>query len=481
MRLFLAKLLPGLALLASYNAIGVAAEERPDANAAVPTNSDETKNLPPSKNWFFEDGTQFNTWFPSTNPRAGDEENADTLSVVPMPIPAELPPVAVDTHVTVRRGDTLKAVLTRAGIPGGDAEQAIRALTKVYNPRQLKPGFEIFLQIQPPAHKNGRASLISIDFIAGPEKDVSVLNEGGGRFTAEVYHRTLTPQLAYGRGTIESSLYLAGTRAAIPAAILTNLITLYSFDVDFQRDIQPGDAFEISYEILNDEAGTPVRNGDILVASMTLSGNTMKLYRFKTESGFNDYFDETGQSAQKTLLRTPTDATRISSGFGRRRHPVLGYTKIHRGIDFAAPPGTPIYAAGDGVVEKAGWSGGYGKYIRLRHNGTYKSAYAHMRQIARGIKAGVRVKQRQIIGYIGATGRVTGPHLHYEVIRNGRQVNPQTVRLPAGNRLKGAELTRFKETVSQIKERLIALRREREMQSMVISGDRACKKSKSAC
>ena len=214
---------------------------------------------------------------------------------------------------------------------------------------------------------------------------------------------------------------------------------------------------------------------------MTLSGNTMTLYRFKTESGFNDYFDETGQSAQKSLLRTPTDAARISSGFGRRKHPVLGYTKIHRGVDFAAPPGTPIYAAGDGVVEKAGWAGGYGKYIRIRHNGTYKSAYAHMRQIARGIKAGVRVKQRQIIGYIGATGRVTGPHLHYEVIRNGRQVNPRTVRLPAGNRLKGAELTRFKETVSHIKEQLIGLRRQRDTQGMMISGDRACKKSDSVC
>jgi murein DD-endopeptidase MepM/ murein hydrolase activator NlpD len=447
----------------------------------VPASSDENSESPTRKNWFFEDGGQFNTWFPSTNPRAKDGESPESLGVAPLPIPATLPPVAVDTQVTIRRGDTLKAVLTRAGIPGNDVEQAIRALKKVYDPRQLKPGFELFLQIQPPAHKNGKASLISIDFIAGPEKDVSVINEGGGQFLAEAYHRTLTPQLAYGRGTIDSSLYLAGTRAKVPAAILANLISLYSFDVDFQRDIQPGDAFELSYEILNDEAGTPVRNGDILVASMTLSGNTMTLYRFKTESGFNDYFDETGQSAQKSLLRTPTDAARISSGFGRRKHPVLGYTKIHRGIDFAAPPGTPIYAAGDGVVEKAGWAGGYGKYIRLRHNGAYKSAYAHMRQIARGIKVGVRVKQRQIIGYIGATGRVTGPHLHYEVIRNGRQVNPQTVRLPAGNHLKGAELARFEETVSRIKEKLIALRRQRDAQSMMISGDRACQKSASGC
>lgn len=481
MRLFLTKLLAGLTLLASCNAISVAAEERLDANSAVPTGSDENGELPAPKNWFFEDGAQFNTWFPSTNPRASDTENSETLGVAPLAVPAELPPVAVDAHVTVRRGDTLKAVLTRSGVPARDAEQAIRALTKVYDPRQLKPGFEIFLQLQPPVHRNGRVSLISIDFIAGPEKDVSVINEGGRTFAAEVYHRTLTPQLAYGRGTINSSLYMAGTRAAVPAAILTNLINLYSFDVDFQRDIRPGDAFELSYEILNDEAGTPVRNGDILVASMTLSGNTMTLYRFKTESGFNDYFDETGQSAQKSLLRTPTDAARISSGFGRRKHPVLGYTKIHRGVDFAAPPGTPIYAAGDGVVEKAGWAGGYGKYIRLRHNGAYKSAYAHMRQIARGIKAGVRVKQRQIIGYIGATGRVTGPHLHYEVIRNGRQVNPRTVRLPAGNRLKGAELTRFKETVSHIKEQLIGLRRQRDTQGMMISGDRACKKSDSSC
>ncbi len=233
---------------------------------------------------------------------------------------------------------------------------------------------------------------------------------------------------------------------------------MFSFDVDFQREIQPGDSFEILYERLADDAGTTVGEGDILIASLTLSDNNMTLYRFKTDKGFTDYFDSSGQSAQKSLLRTPTDATRISSGFGRRRHPVLGYTRMHKGTDFAAPPGTPIYAAGDGVIEKAGWAGGYGKYVRIRHNGNYKTAYAHMRRVGPGIKAGVRVKQRQIIGYVGATGRVTGPHLHYEVHFNGRQIDPKKVRLPSGYRLKGAELERFRTVVAELQERRATLR-----------------------
>jgi murein DD-endopeptidase MepM/ murein hydrolase activator NlpD len=210
------------------------------------------------------------------------------------------------------------------------------------------------------------------------------------------------------------------------------------------------------YENLTDEGGAIVSGGDIVVATMTLSGVTTTLYRFKTQSGYTDYFGEEGQSAQKSLLRTPTDAARISSGFGRRRHPVLGYTRMHRGVDFAAPPGTPVYAAGDGVIEKAGWNGAYGRYIRIRHGGSYKTAYAHLRRFASGITAGARVKQRQVIGYIGATGRTTGPHLHYEVLKNGKQMNPRKIRLAAGYRLKGDELKAFKQNLAEIKERLAA-------------------------
>lgn len=396
------------------------------------------------------------TWFPTVKPDTGTEA-LDATGDDSAIDPEDVPNVPRDAQYRVERGDTFKAVLLRAGATPHDAERAIRALAKVYDPRRLKPGIEIFLQLQP--QKNDKVpALLSLDFIADPETDVAVLRESDGSFSAKTFERTLTPQLAHGSAVIKSSLYHAGQEANIPSSILNSLVNLYSFDVDFQRDVQPGDKFEIMYQNLTDEGGTVVSGGDIAMATMTLSGLTTTLYRFKTESGYTDFFDEDGQSAQKSLLRTPTDASRISSGFGRRRHPVLGYNRMHRGIDFAAPPGTPVYAAGDGLIEKAGWAGSYGKYIRIRHGGSFKTAYAHLRRFASGIKAGTRVKQRQVIGYIGATGRTTGPHLHYEVINNGKQVNPRKIKLAAGYRLKGKELEKFKDSVASAKEHLDVFR-----------------------
>jgi murein DD-endopeptidase MepM/ murein hydrolase activator NlpD len=377
----------------------------------------------------YEGGFQ-GSWFPTVKPETGTEALDATGDEGPID-PGDIPDVPRDAQYRVERGDTFKAVLLRAGASPHDAERAIRALAKVYDPRRLKPGIEIFLQLQP-QKKNKSPALLSIDFIADPETDVAVLRESDGNFSAKTFERTLTPRLAHGRAVINSSLYNAGQEAGIPSSILNSLVT--------------------------DEGGTVVSGGDIVVATMTLSGLTTTLYRFKTQTGYTDFFDEDGQSAQKSLLRTPTDAARISSGFGRRRHPILGYNRMHRGIDFAAPPGTPVYAAGDGLIEKAGWSGGYGKYIRIRHGGSFKTAYAHLRRFASGIKTGVRVKQRQVIGYIGATGRATGPHLHYEVINNGKQVNPRKLRLAAGYRLKGEELKKFKTNVAETQERLEAFR-----------------------
>ena len=396
------------------------------------------------------------TWFPAVKPEAapGNLDDIDTSR----PIDAkDIPEVPLDAQYRIERGDTFKAVLLRAGVAPDDADRAIQALTKVYDPKRLQPGIEVFLQLQP--HKKSHVPLLaSIDFIADPETDVSVVRESDGSFSATTYERALTPRLAYGRASIRSSLYEAGQEAGVPSAILGGLVNLYSFDVDFQRDVQPGDSFEIVYQRMTDEGGAAVIEGDLMIASMTLSGVKTTLYRFKTKSGYVDYFDEDGQSAQKSLLRTPTDAARISSGFGSRRHPILGYNRVHRGIDFAAPQGTPVYAAGDGLIEKAGWSGSYGKYIRIRHGGSFKTAYAHLRGFANGITEGARVKQRQVIGYIGSTGRSTGPHLHYEVIKDGEQVNPQTLRLAAGYRLKGEELADFKKSIGTLTEQLAAFR-----------------------
>ena len=243
------------------------------------------------------------------------------------------------------------------------------------------------------------------------------------------------------------------------------MIRAFSFDVDFQRELQPGDRFALLYETLHEHDGQLAKPGDLLYAELVLSGKPIGIYRFTPESGITDYFTADGRSVRKSLLRTPIDGARISSGYGMRRHPILGYSKMHRGVDFAAPTGTPIYAAGHGTVEKAARFGGYGKYVRIRHNGSYKTAYAHLSRYGRGIKAGARVKQGQVIGYVGSTGRSTGPHLHYEVISNGKQVNPRSIKLPAGERLKGADLKAFQEA----RERIDALRERHRPQSTIVA------------
>jgi murein DD-endopeptidase MepM/ murein hydrolase activator NlpD len=238
--------------------------------------------------------------------------------------------------------------------------------------------------------------------------------------------------------------------------VLVEMIRIFSFDVDFQRELQPGDSFEVLYEALFEDDGSLAKTDGVLYASLTLSGERLDLYNFTPHSGHSDFFDGKGQSVRKTLMRTPIDGARLSSRFGMRKHPVLGYSRLHKGTDFAAPRGTPIYAAGDGVVESAGRNGAYGKYLRIRHNSTYKTAYAHMKRIAKGMRRGKRVRQGQIIGYVGSTGRSTGPHLHYEVLRGGRQVNPLKIKLPSGEKLKAADLESFERQ----RERIDALREQ---------------------
>jgi len=246
------------------------------------------------------------------------------------------------------------------------------------------------------------------------------------------------------RGTINSSLFLAANDAGVPAAITIELIRMYSYDIDFQREIRQGDTFEVLFSRDYDENGTPVREGNVLYASMNVGGKERSLWRYEPTDGGNwDYFDEKGRSMRKFLMKTPIDGARISSSFGNRRHPILGYTRLHSGTDFAAPTGTPIYAAGNGTIQMAQRNGGYGNYVRIRHANGYQTAYAHMRRFGRGIRKGVRVRQGQIIGYVGTTGRSTGPHLHYEVIHNGTKVNPQRIRVPTGRTLDRSELALF--------------------------------------
>ena len=360
-----------------------------------------------------------------------------------------------ETRLTIDRGDTLMALLTGAGLDRTQAHRAIQAMAEVYSPRKLKPGQELTLTVRPDAA--GEAlRLDALRFMPDAVREIAVRRsaeaaDGDAVFTAAAEDKPLTVRNARAEGRIDSSLYQAAVEAGVPQGVLAEMIRLFSFDVDFQRDIQPGDRFALLYEDLRTEDGAAAETGDILIAEMRIGDSTKRYYRFEDDDGFVDYFDAEGRSVRKALLRTPVDGARLSSGFGKRRHPISGYTRMHKGVDFAAPTGTPIYAAGDGVVEAAGWLGGYGNYVRVRHNSTYKTAYAHLSRIE--VKPGQRVSQRDVIGRIGSTGRSTGPHLHYEVHKNGRQVNPHDVELPTGKTLSGATLARFQDVRAKLETR----------------------------
>ncbi len=261
-------------------------------------------------------------------------------------------------------------------------------------------------------------------------------------FSKEVISIKLEKEIIYKENLINQSLYKAATDQKIPANIIIEFAGIYGFQVDFQRDIRKNDKFQIMYEIFLNENKEVIETGEILFANLNLSGQDNKLYYFDNK-GSEGHYDKNGKSVKKALMKTPINGARLSSPFGMRKHPIDGYNKMHRGTDFAAPMGTPIMASGDGVIKKAGWCGGGGNCVKIKHNSTYQTIYAHMSKFARGIKNGVRVKQGQIIGYVGSTGKSTGPHLHYEVIVNGKKVNSQKLKLPSGKILKGKERKLF--------------------------------------
>jgi len=339
-------------------------------------------------------------------------------------------------------------------------------LSKKFKPRDLKIGQTLELSLKrlkitkPGKSGSKRAtytiSRLSID--TDIENTALIEQRPDGAYTAKINRRKLVTLDARREGTIDSSLYLAGRRAQVPSPILAKLIQIFSFDIDFQRDIQSGDSFDIVFERLTTETGDKVRDGAIVYAELRLGSAIHKFYRFVDEHGQSGYFDKNGQGARKPLLRTPVDGARLTSRYARRRHPVLRYTRMHRGVDFAAPRGTPVYAAGNGRIVFRGRKGAFGKYIKIRHNSHYQTAYAHLRSFRRGVTSGSRAKQGQIIGYVGSTGTATGPHLHFEVIFGGRQVNPLRVRLPSGRKLKGKQLVAFQAMRGALTQRMADLR-----------------------
>ena len=350
---------------------------------------------------------------------------------------------AVEQTVHVGKGDTLMKLMADVGVDRGEAHEAISALREVYDPKRLRVGQAITLTYAPPAARGMNATLVGMRLEKSFDREAGAGRLVDGRFDAFEIEKQLDLRVARASGTIQNSLFEDGAAEGVPARVMVEFIRLFSYDVDFQRDIHAGDRFDLLFERYHGEEGQIAAEGDIQYASMTVGGATYRLFRFEMADGTVDYFDEKGASVRKELLKTPVDGARISSGFGMRRHPILGYSKMHRGIDFAVPAGTPIMAAGNATISFAGRKGGYGKYIQLRHNGRYSTAYAHMSAFAKGIKSGQRIKQGEVIGYVGSTGRSTGPHLHYEVMEGGDQINPMDLKL-TGTQLAGKDAYRFK-------------------------------------
>ena len=338
----------------------------------------------------------------------------------------------------IKSGETFDKVLERYSINKSEINKIKNSLKKKTNINKLNTKQLIQFRLDKTNNK-----IVEFSYqISNTQKILLKRNIKNDNFEETIITIKLNKEIAYKENLILQSLYKAAADENIPANIIIDFARIYGFQVDFQRDIRKQDKFQIMYEIYFNEKNEIIETGEILFANLKLSGKDNSLYYFDTE-GSEGHYDKNGKSVKKALMKTPINGARLSSPFGMRKHPIDGFNKMHRGTDFAAPMGTPIMASGDGVVKKAGWCGGGGNCIKIRHNSTYQTVYAHMSKFARGIKTGVRVKQGQTIGYVGSTGKSTGPHLHYEVIVNGKKVNSQKLKLPSGKILKGKERKLF--------------------------------------
>ena len=345
----------------------------------------------------------------------------------------------------VSKGETFDEILNGYSIPVDEIIKIKRKLDINYNLNNLKTNLEIKFIID---QSNDKKITTFIFPISRTEKIQLTRNLETNLFEKKIIITNLNKKIIFKEAKISQSLYKTAIDLGIQPNIIIEFAKIYGFQVDFQRDIRKNDNFQIMYEVFEDDNGKAFETGNIIFADLKLSGVNNSLYYFDNK-GNKGHYDKNGKSVKKALMKTPINGARLSSAFGMRKHPIDGYNKMHKGTDFAAPMGTPIMASGNGIITKARWCGGGGNCIKIRHNSTYQTIYAHMQSFGRGIKEGVRVKQGQIIGYVGSTGNSTGPHLHYEVIQNGKKINSQKLKLPSGRILKNKERKLFE--VSKIK------------------------------
>ena len=336
-------------------------------------------------------------------------------------------------------GETFDKILNIYSIPSEDILEIKTNLNSDHNLNNLKTNLDMKFTID---QSNNKKIIFFLFPISRTEKIQLTRNLNTDILEKKIINTNLNKKIIFKEGKIAQSLYRTAVDLNIQPNIIIEFARIYGFQVDFQRDIRKNDNFQIMYEVFQDDNGKEFETGNIIFSNLKLSGTNNSLYYFD-KKGSEGHYDQNGKSVQKALMKTPINGARLSSAFGMRKHPIDGYNKMHRGTDFAAPMGTPIMASGNGLITRARWCGGGGNCVKIKHNSTYETIYAHMKNFARGIKEGVRVKQGQIIGYVGSTGKSTGPHLHYEVVVNGKKINSQTLKLPSGKVLKDDERKTF--------------------------------------
>jgi len=361
-------------------------------------------------------------------------------------ITAELKPRYININYNIKQGDTYENIINNLKIPENEKKLFLKTVTKKKDLKVLKINQKIYFKID----RREKDKIIEFKIEIDNKNEIIFSRSKNNKiFNSIKIEKNLEKKLVYKEAVITNSIYNSAIDIGIKPNIIIDFARLYGFQVDFQRDVWKNDSFQIIYEQFKNSEGKVVDTGDIIYANLNLQNDDLNLYKFEYEKDKIDYFDENGKSVRKTLMKTPINGARLSSSFGKRKHPILGFNKMHTGTDFAAPKGTPIMASGDGLIIKSRWCGGGGNCIKIKHNSVYQTVYAHLSKFGKGIKKGVRVKQGQIIGYVGSTGLSTGPHLHYEVIENGRKINSQKLKLPSGKILKGKNRKLFE--VNKIK------------------------------
>lgn len=357
--------------------------------------------------------------------------------------------------VRVLPGETFEAAVRRVGVAPEEARQVVRALGSAFDTVNIKAGLVFEAAVAKPRDQRGPVRLIGLSMKTGPASALTLSRTFDGALRLREMEEKVRDEETVAQGSMSDSLYASALKAGATPELTAQVVKLFSHKLDFSRDIHPGDQFRMVFDRKVAESGKTVEGGDLLYAEIGAKGQVTRFYRFKQSgSAEAQYFDEFGKNIRGFLLRTPVDGARVTSGFGMRFHPLLGYTRMHQGIDFGVPVGTPVYAAGDGVVEEARMASGYGRWLKIRHTGGWETGYGHLSRWA--VKAGQRVHQGQIVAYSGNTGRSTGPHLHYEVMEGGRKLNPKGAKVPQGTILAGRDLTAFKAEKAHIDAALMA-------------------------